>query len=208
MTEKRFVSEDGCCGYYTEIIDNEKELDLSLPNPKKNLTIEELVDLMNELADENEQLKEHLSTWRSSCCNYLNVYSILDNEVSILKETKDLDRFFEKFDKYSRIPFYEVEKSFIELQKENEQLKKDFDSCSHNWALMYDEAKNKVEELSEEIEQLKSENKRLTDKLNKTALELVDECVSQGKATEISEMSYREFLDYRAKNGKPMELKK
>ena len=26
------------------------------------------------------------------------------------------------------------------------------------------------------------------------------------KATEISEMSYREFLDYRAKNGNPMEL--
>ena len=58
----------------------------------------------------------------------------------------------------------------------------------------------------DENEQLKSENKRLTDKLNKTALELVDECISQGKATEISEMSYREFLDYRAKNGKPMEL--
>lgn len=83
------------------------------------LTNEEVVDLLNE----NEQLKEQLSTWRSSCCNYLNVYSILDNEVSILKETKDLDRFFEKFDKYSRIPFYEVEKSFIELQTENEQLK-------------------------------------------------------------------------------------
>ena len=65
-----------------------------------------------------------------------------------------------------------------------------------------------LNDLSEENEQLKSENKRLTDKLNKTALELVSECISQGKATEISEMSYREFLDYRAKNGKPMELQK
>ena len=63
-----------------------------------------------------------------------------------------------------------------------------------------------LNDLSDENEQLKSENKRLTDKLNKTALELVDECISQGKATEISEMSYREFLDYRAENGKPMEL--
>ena len=62
--------------------------------------------------------------------------------------------------------------------------------------------------LEEENEQLKSENQRLTDKLNKTALELVGECISQGKATEISEMSYSEFLDYRARNGKPMELHK
>lgn len=66
----------------------------------------------------------------------------------------------------------------------------------------------KINELSEENRQLRSENKRLTDKLNETALELVDGCISQGKATEISEMSYREFLDYRAKNGKPMELQK
>lgn len=59
MTEKRFVSEDDCCGYYTEIIDNEKELDLSLHNPKKNLTIEELVNLLNELHKENMMLKEY-----------------------------------------------------------------------------------------------------------------------------------------------------
>lgn len=63
-----------------------------------------------------------------------------------------------------------------------------------------------LNELSDENERLKSENKRLIDKLNQTALELVDGVISQGKATEISEMSYREFLDYRAKNGKPMEL--
>lgn len=60
MTEKRFFSEDNCCGYYTEIIDNEKELDLSLHNPKKNLTIEELVDLLNKqhktIARKNKQI--------------------------------------------------------------------------------------------------------------------------------------------------------
>jgi hypothetical protein len=60
MTAKRFHSEDNCCGYYTEIIDKQKELDLSLPNPKKNLTIEELVDLLNNLHEENEKLKLHL----------------------------------------------------------------------------------------------------------------------------------------------------
>lgn len=50
------------------------------------------------------------------------------------------------------------------------------------------------------------ENERLTDKLNNTALELVDCVISMGKAVEISEMSYNDFLDFRAKNGKPMEL--
>ena len=77
-----------------------------------------------------------------------------------------------------------------------------------HWYLkkMLDKSWKQYHEQKDENEQLKSENKRLTDKLNKTALELVDECISQGKATEISEMSYREFLDYRAENGKPMEL--
>ena len=60
--------------------------------------------------------------------------------------------------------------------------------------------------IANKLNELHEENQRLTDKLNKTALELVDECISQGKAVEISEMSYSEFLDYRAKNGKPMEL--
>ena len=56
------------------------------------------------------------------------------------------------------------------------------------------------------LNELAEEYQRLTDKLNQTALELVDGVISQGKAVEISEMSYSEFLDYRAKNGKPMEL--
>ena len=52
MIEKRFKNEDDCWGYYTEIIDNEKKLDSSIPNPKKNLTIEELVDTLNELDED------------------------------------------------------------------------------------------------------------------------------------------------------------
>lgn len=58
MTEnKRFWSEDYSVGYYTEIVDNDKEL-TDVPNPKKNLTIEEVVDLLNELHEENHFLKE------------------------------------------------------------------------------------------------------------------------------------------------------
>lgn len=91
----------------------------------------------------------------------------------------------------------------IQIMNEDEKLKEDYSSilCKRMYGIIEE---NKG--LQKENEQLKSENKRLTDKLNKTALELVDECISQGKATEISEMSYREFLDYRAENGKPMKL--
>lgn len=60
MTEKRFHSESDCVGYYTEIIDEQKKLDLTIPNPKKNLVVEELVDLLNVLNEENEQLKKEL----------------------------------------------------------------------------------------------------------------------------------------------------
>lgn len=65
---------------------------------------------------------------------------------------------------------------------------------------------NCLSDIADRLNELNDENKRLTDKLNQTALELVDGVISQGKAVEISEMSYNEFLDYRAKNGKSMEL--
>lgn len=72
------------------------------------------------------------------------------------------------------------------------------------------EENNKLKEINKDKEQdvlhLYKENERLKNKLNVTALELVDEAISMGKAVEISEMSYREFIDYRAENGKPMEL--
>jgi len=59
MTEKRFWSEDYSVGYYTEIVDNDKELE-DVPNPKKNLLINEVVDLLNKLYEENQQLREEL----------------------------------------------------------------------------------------------------------------------------------------------------
>lgn len=87
MTEKRFVSEDGCYGYYTEIIDNEKELDLSLHNPKKNLTIEELVDLLNAFYNEKEQLKQELSQLKNI------------NSVEISRRCEIVEAWMERFEK-------------------------------------------------------------------------------------------------------------
>ena len=66
---------------------------------------------------------------------------------------------------------------------------------------------NLLNALHEENEQLKSENQRLTDKLNNTALEFLNhDMVTMGKATEISEMCYYDFLKFRKENGNPMEL--
>lgn len=62
-------------------------------------------------------------------------------------------------------------------------------------------------QLKSENNELKEENKRLTDKLNNTALELVDKVITMGKAVEISEMCYIDFLKYRKENNKPMELR-
>lgn len=113
MTEKRFINEDGCWGYYTEIIDNEKELDLSLPNPKKNLTINELVDLLNELHEENTMLKER----RHEDINDLSVIAM--KYQALEKENEQLKR---------QVGNLEHTRDFCaecceRLEKENEQLK-------------------------------------------------------------------------------------
>ena len=47
---KRFLSADYGHQYYTEIVDTEKELDESVDNPSKRLTITECVDLLNDFA--------------------------------------------------------------------------------------------------------------------------------------------------------------
>ena len=49
--------------------------------------------------------------------------------------------------------------------------------------------------------------KELETKLNQTALEFLNHAIiSMGKAVEISEMSYHDFIKYRAEHGNPMEL--
>jgi len=95
-----------------------------------------------------------------------------------------------------------VAEAMNNLHEENLQLKKE-NSSWRKTAYHFDTIGRKDREYSE---QLYKENKRLTDKLNNTALELVDGVISMEKAVEISEMNYNEFLEYRMKNGKPMEL--
>jgi len=74
--------------------------------------------------------------------------------------------------------------------------------------ITYGEVVDLLNEQQATIQSLKEENERLKEKLNVTALELVDEAISMGKAVEISEMDYHEFLEYRKKKGKAMELQR
>ncbi len=62
MSEKRFEITEYGSDYYIEIIDNEKELDESIHNPSQKLSLIECVDLLNELNDENDVLKQQLQT--------------------------------------------------------------------------------------------------------------------------------------------------
>lgn len=58
MSEKRFLSADYGHQYYTEIVDTEKELDESVNNPSKRLTITECIDLLNAFALTVDKLDE------------------------------------------------------------------------------------------------------------------------------------------------------
>lgn len=91
MTEKRFWSEYYSVGYYTEIIDNDKELK-DVPNPKKNLSIKEAVDLLNELHEENQQYHEWLDALKEELSLANRDNTALENEnkklKSLLKECK------------------------------------------------------------------------------------------------------------------------
>lgn len=55
---RRFLSADYGHQYYTEIVDTEKELDESVDNPSKRLTITECVDLLNDFALTIDKLKK------------------------------------------------------------------------------------------------------------------------------------------------------
>lgn len=55
---KRFLSADYGHQYYTEIVDTEKELDESVDNPSKRLTITECIDLLNDFALTIDKLGE------------------------------------------------------------------------------------------------------------------------------------------------------
>ena len=50
------------------------------------LNVFEMIDLLNELSEENEQLKEEKEKWKSNCSLAISENSILWNEINILRE--------------------------------------------------------------------------------------------------------------------------
>ena len=124
MTEnKRFWSEDYSVGYYTEIVDNDKEL-ADVPNPKKNLTIEEVVDLLNELNDENQRITSLLQSERRELIeqnnNYLKLLNELNDENKEFQVQCNLLR--EQANEFHRIARENVNRAG-QLEKENKELK-------------------------------------------------------------------------------------
>ena len=61
---KRFLSADYGHQYYTEIVDTEKELDESVDNPSKRLTITECIDLLNDFVLTIDKLDEENTALR------------------------------------------------------------------------------------------------------------------------------------------------
>ena len=53
-----------------------------------------------QLQEENEQLRQDRDNWKNISCQDINKWSIFSNEVNILQETRDVDRFLEKYYKY------------------------------------------------------------------------------------------------------------
>ena len=124
MTEnKRFWSEDYSVGYYTEIVDNDKEL-ADVPNPKKNLPIEEVVDLLNELNDENQRITSLLQSERRELIEQNNNYRKLLNELN--DENKEFqvqcNLLREQANEFHRIARENVNRAG-QLEKENKELK-------------------------------------------------------------------------------------
>lgn len=138
---------------------------------------DELVDIINGLNDEKEQLKKQVTRYKR-LSEFRNEQ--INNRILTIKE-------------------------FID-NCSNEKVKKELEGLFYSEVNEYD-LSSENRKLLNENEWLKKENKRLTDKLNETALEFLNhDMVTMGKATEISEMSYYDFLKFRKENGNPMEL--
>ena len=117
MSEKRFTSKDYTIDYYTEIVDNEKELDPTIPNPSQRLLIGEAVDLLNEQDREIKQLKKELKEMKDKAYHYGDI-AICETSSTF---DEDLDELIKEI--YGEEAELIKQKEIKETEEYNERLK-------------------------------------------------------------------------------------
>lgn len=127
-----------------------------------------------------------------------------DEVVDLLNENEQLKQKNERYKRLIEIKNEQINNRILTIREfidncSNEVVKNALQDLFYSEVNEYDLAKeNRV---------LCRENERMTNKLNELAFEFLNhDMVSMGKATEMSEMSYHDFLKYRKEKGNPMEL--
>lgn len=128
--------------------------------------------------------------------------SVTDDEYVYFLDTTSED--YKTLDDFEKAEFEDAKKDKIDIEEyEDAILQSAFDKY---WDYVYEnyiEADVVCDRLNEQEERIKE----LENKLNQTALEFLNHAIiSMGKAVEISEMSYHDFIKYRAEHDNPMEL--
>ena len=94
MSEKRFESYYYGCEYYTEIVDNQKQLDLTCYNPSQKLTITEAIDMLNQAFEANKFLNDEIKKAQAIIDEQherINVLLAINNSIDKLeKENTEL----------------------------------------------------------------------------------------------------------------------
>ena len=85
MTKKRFKLRLSKLGNGM-ITDTQKKEDLFFDKEFLDATLPKTAEWLNELAKDNERLKEEKEIWKSNACSLSNSNSILSNELSIAQE--------------------------------------------------------------------------------------------------------------------------
>lgn len=116
MSEKRFTSKDYTVNYYTEIVDNEKELDTTIPNPSQRLLIGEAVDLLNEYEENLQMCREKALYWRNKA---ENIFGDMKTNVELQRENIQLKK--ENQTIYCQLNNFKLCK--WDLEEENKLLK-------------------------------------------------------------------------------------
>ena len=93
------------CDLLNELSDENEQLrqDLKSLETTSNATSDYNAHLEGKiitLENENEQLRKEKESWKNIACQDLSKWSIFSNEVSVLHETRDIERFLEKYYEY------------------------------------------------------------------------------------------------------------